>query len=228
MIDRAFEAYGLKVDHIGDIVWLPPEDGGLSRGWRAKASQKGEVNGSREEGNAAMEPGKTREANQTVSFRYIIARTTADRQANTYTLTLQSSPTDERKSRSIALNRSQAHLKLRHYNEAIQNTGELTPEMQISEKDFHHISRSLHEPRKFKECQNALDLLLVLKDFPSSTTAKRETNRINKKHSDYDFKIMYNAPRHILPCLDNAISARPAIEVRTSKAIDKAFAPPKI
>lgn len=57
-----FVGYGVRVDHVNDIVWLPTDDDRIPKRWRPKLSEIKEANVLKQEGNAAMKKGKTREA----------------------------------------------------------------------------------------------------------------------------------------------------------------------
>ncbi len=51
--------YGLRVDHLSDVIWLPPDDERIPLGWRARISEfEKTVETLKEEGNLALKAGK--------------------------------------------------------------------------------------------------------------------------------------------------------------------------
>lgn len=58
----ASAGYGVRVDHVNDIIWLPTNDDRIPLRWRPKLSEIKEADVLKQEGNAAMKKGKTQEA----------------------------------------------------------------------------------------------------------------------------------------------------------------------
>lgn len=51
--------YGLRVDHLSDVMWLSPDDEKIPRGWRARISEVEKTAETlKEEGNLALKAGK--------------------------------------------------------------------------------------------------------------------------------------------------------------------------
>ena len=128
---------------------------------------------------------------------------------DSYTLALHRSKTSEM-SRILQLNRSLANLKLRRYDEALEDAGKLTADEQQSEKGFYRAALSLYELGKFQECHQALASLI--QHYPHGSAAKKEIIRTKQRlkeqeHGDYDFRAMYKAAEDTPPCLDNATFA---------------------
>jgi len=57
-----FAEYGVRVDHVNDIIWLPTKDDRIPLRWRPKLSEIKEAKVLKQEGNAAIKTGKTTEA----------------------------------------------------------------------------------------------------------------------------------------------------------------------
>ena len=121
-------------------------------------------------------------------------------------------------SQILKLNRSLVNLKLRHYDEALEDVGKLTADAQQSEKGFYRAALSLYELGRFQQSHQALASLIS--HYPHCHAAKKEIIRTKQRlreqeHSDYDFKAMYRAAKDTPPCLDNATFAG-NVEVRVS------------
>ena len=51
--------YGLRVDHLSDVIWLSPDDERIPRGWRAPSSEfEKTAEALKEEGNLALKAGR--------------------------------------------------------------------------------------------------------------------------------------------------------------------------
>lgn len=121
-------------------------------------------------------------------------------------------------SQILQLNRSLANLKLRHYDEALEDAGKLTPKAQQSEKGLYRAALSLYELGRFQESHQALASLISY--YPHCHAAKKEIIRTKQRlreqeHGDYDFGAMYKAAEDTPPCVDNATFAV-NVEVRAS------------
>ena len=137
---------------------------------------------------------------------------------DSYTLALRRSTTSEM-SHILQLNRSLANLRLRRYDEALEDAGELTADAQQSEKGLYRAALSLYELGRFQESHQALASLISR--YPHCSAAKKEIMRTKQRlseqeHGDYDFRAMYRAAEDTPPCLDNATFAI-NVEVQVSK-----------
>ena len=137
---------------------------------------------------------------------------------DSYTLALHRSTTAEM-SHILQLNRSLANLKLRRYDEALEDAGKFTPDAQQSEKGLYRAALSLYELGKFQESHQALESLIS--HYPHCHAAKKEIIRTKQRlreqeHGDYDFRAMYRAAEDTPPCLDNATFAV-NVEIQASK-----------
>ena len=122
-------------------------------------------------------------------------------------------------SQILQLNRSLANLKLRRYDEALEDVGKFTADAQQSEKGFYRAALSLYELGQFQESHQALASLIS--HYPHCDAAKNEIIRTKQRlreqeHGDYDFRAMYRAAEDTPPCLDNATFAV-NVEVQASK-----------
>ena len=190
--------YGVRVDHLSDIVWLSSEDERVPFEWRPQITELEKTTEDlKEEGNAAFKTGNFEAAIQS------------------YTSALVSSSTIEM-SRTLKLNRSMANLKLRRYDEALTDA---TDDSQQSEKGLYRAAIALYELGRFQESHQAFGTLLSR--YPTSDTAKKEmirtTQRLKEQqHGDYNFTSMYQAAKKNPPCLDHATFAS-NVEVRASE-----------
>ncbi|KAL8713675.1 MAG: hypothetical protein Q9220_002201 [cf. Caloplaca sp. 1 TL-2023] len=176
--------YGLRVDHLSDIIWRSPDDKRIPLGWRAPISKlKKTAETLKEEGNRAVKVGELNVA------------------IESYTLALHHSDTCEM-SQILKLNRSLVNLKLRRYDEALEDVGELTGDTQISEKGFYRAALSLYGLERFQECHQ--------KEILRTKQRLRE-----QEYGDYDFKAMYSAAKDSPPCLNN-VTFVDNVEVRVS------------
>ncbi|KAL9105021.1 MAG: hypothetical protein Q9163_000118 [Psora crenata] len=193
--------YGLRVDHVSDIIWLSRDNERIPRGWRAPISEfEKTAETLKEEGNLALKTGKLSVA------------------IESYTSALHVSTTFEM-SQTLKLNRSLVNLKLRRYDGALEDAGKLTADAQQSEKGLYRAALSLYELGRFQESHQALASLIS--HYPHCHTAKKEIIRTEQRlreqeHGDYDFKAMYKAAKDTPPCLDNATFAS-NVEVQVSK-----------
>ena len=119
----------------------------------------------------------------------------------------------------LQLNRSLANLKLRRYDEALEDAGKVTADAQPSEKGLYRAALSLYELGKFQESYQAL--VSLISHYPHCHAAKKEIIRtkqrlMEQEHGDYDFRAMYRAAEDKPPCLDNATFSV-NVEVRASE-----------
>ncbi|KAK4694738.1 hypothetical protein P7C71_g2891, partial [Lecanoromycetidae sp. Uapishka_2] len=192
--------YGLRVDHVSDIVWLAANDDVVPVAWRPRISELKDAEKLKEEGNAALKAGKLCEA------------------VELYSQALEASTTAE-ESRVIKLNRSLANIRLGCYDQGLEDAGNLAPEKANSEKGFYRVARSLYELGRFQEACGALAALLAA--YPNCQAAAQELIRTKRRleeqeRGDYDFHAMYNAAKATPPYMDLATYIGP-VEIRSSE-----------
>jgi len=122
-------------------------------------------------------------------------------------------------SQTLISNRCLAYLKLRRYDEALEDAGKLTADVQHSEKGFYRAALSSYELGRFQESHQALASLIS--HHPNCHAAKKEILRTQQRlreqeHGDYDFRAMYRAAEDTPPCLDNATFTG-NVEIQASK-----------
>ncbi|KAL9597818.1 MAG: hypothetical protein Q9219_004895 [cf. Caloplaca sp. 3 TL-2023] len=181
--------YGLRVDHVSDVIWLSPDDERIPLDWQAGIT---EVNKTavilKEEGNLALKHGKLREA------------------AELYTSALRVSTTSEL-SRILRLNRALTNLKLGLFDRTLEDVGNLVLDEQPSEKGLYRAAMALYGLERFEESHVTLQTLI--RHYPECDLAKKEIVRTSQRlqeeeHGIYDFGAMQKAAKKTPPCLDNA------------------------
>lgn len=123
-------------------------------------------------------------------------------------------------SQILKLNRSLINLKLRHYDEILEDAGKFTADVQQSEKGFYRAALFLYELKRFRENHQAL--ASFISHYPRCHAAKKEIIRTKQRlrkqeHDGYDFRAMYRAAKDTPPYFDNATFAG-NVEVQTSKS----------
>ncbi|KAL2040023.1 hypothetical protein N7G274_007426 [Stereocaulon virgatum] len=186
--------YGLRVDHVSDIIWLPSDDDRLPLAWQPRITElEKDAEALENEGNGALKVGRLHQA------------------IEIYTQALRYSKTGDQ-SRMIKLNRSLANLKLGNYDQGLEDVGELTAAYQKSEKGFYRAARCLYELTRFQECHDVLKLLL--EQYPHCSEAKKEIARTKirlteQQHAVFDFKAMHETAKINPPQLDCATYVGP-------------------
>ncbi|KAL8694772.1 MAG: hypothetical protein Q9218_000618 [Villophora microphyllina] len=184
--------YGLRVDHISDVIWLSSDDERVPLGWGPQISEVDKTAQTlKEEGNLALGTGKL------------------DLAIESYTLALQASTSFEM-SQVLKLNRSFVSLKLSRFDEALEDVGDCTANTRPSEKGLYRAALSLYRLGRFQESHDTLTNLLT--HYPNSDAAKKEIIRTKQRLTEqetgvYDFRGMYKAAEEKPPCLDNATFA---------------------
>ncbi|KAI9878412.1 MAG: hypothetical protein M1830_000932 [Pleopsidium flavum] len=183
--------YGMRIDHVSDLIWLSETDERVPMQWRPRISQLDKTADEwRCDGNAAMKAEKFFDAikKQVSMLRHHI-------------------------------NRSLANLKLRYYDAALVDANCTPANAKLPEKGLYRAARALYELGRFQECSNFLELLL--KGYPGNEPGKRELSRVNdrlreQKHGQYNFKAMYEATKVSPLYLDHATYVGP-VEIKESE-----------
>ncbi|KAH7407333.1 hypothetical protein BKA64DRAFT_705742 [Cadophora sp. MPI-SDFR-AT-0126] len=190
--------YGLRVDHPTDIVWLSHNDPLVPSAWRATQieSAKNALEW-KQKGNDEVKEGNFREA-----IEY-------------YTAALDASPIFA-EAEVIHNNRALAHLTLKQYDAALQDTTFISDPVARSEKALYRGSLALYNLSRFQE---ALELLqILLNKYPASQSGTFELSRVKARLKEqntgiYNFKKMYKAAKMRPPLVDCASYIGP-VEVR--------------
>ncbi|KAL8823300.1 MAG: hypothetical protein Q9191_005988 [Dirinaria sp. TL-2023a] len=199
--------YGIRVDHISDLVQLSDGDERIPEIWRPRISEleQGAI-ALKDDGNNALKAGKMYEA------------------VSRYTKGLNQAQEAEQR-RLIQLNRSLANLRLGAYDQALEDAGYSRNASDNSEKGFYRAARSLYELGRFDESNDTYSSLLAR--FPHSAEAPKELTRTKSrlreaKHGDYNFEAMYEAAEKTPPNIDCATYLGP-IAVKASEGRDRGF-----
>ena len=207
--------YGVRVDHITDLIWLPYHDEKIPLQWRPRIQEiEKTADQWRQEGNTAVNAGDYSEAVLWLSFVVCLSDqvTLTDHQCS-YTSALKCcNSTEERK--LILNNRSLAYLKLGYYDAALDDTGCIPTKVPESEKSLYRAAQALYELGRFQECHDLLQVLL--RDYPHNESGKAQMRRvtermIEQKHGRYDFTKMYAAVKSDSPILDCATFVGPVV-----------------
>lgn len=212
--------YGIRVDHVTDIVWVAQDDDKVPLGWQARISEVDKTaEGLKAEGNAAL---KARDLPRAINWYAIIfvpfscILTTLYR--TSYNKALRCAATTE-EIQIIKLNRSLANIKLRRYEQALADAIHLSEGYKMSVKGFYRAARSLYELQRFQECRETL--IHLLDNYPNNLEARQEllcTERRLKEqeYGDYDFMTMYKSAEETPPHVDNATFVGP-VTIKASK-----------
>lgn len=123
---------------------------------------------------------------------------------------------DER--RIIRLNRSLVNLKLRYYDQALQDAGADVPTT-TSEKSLYRAAQAMYALGRYQESQEMLTALLSR--FPNCIEAHKELTRTEQRLKEegcghYDFKLMYDAAKQTPPYIDYA-TYRVPVEIKSAE-----------
>ncbi|KAL9044992.1 MAG: hypothetical protein Q9214_001912 [Letrouitia sp. 1 TL-2023] len=181
--------YGIRVDHVSDVIWLSSDDERIPLGWRVRITEINKTAETlKEEGNLALKAGKLH------GLKY------------SYTSALNVSSSSET-SRVLELNRSFVSLKLGMFDKALEDVGALTVDEQPSEKGLYRAALALYGLERFQESHETLRVLIS--HYPKCDAAKNEIIRTSQRLEEqeqgfYNFRAMYQAAEETPPYLDNA------------------------
>ncbi|PYH92661.1 TPR domain protein [Aspergillus ellipticus CBS 707.79] len=192
--------FGLRVDHLSDIIYLPKCDPRVPPAWKPEVFNKLTSLEWKEIGNDLFNLGRCYNA------------------IECYTQGLSVLPTEDQ-SRALKLNLALASLKTQQYELAIQHLDSLPREVMNTEKALFRKSQALYGLQRYKECCEVLKQLL--REYPACLPARNEFIRAIKRlaeqrHARYSFKKLYQeAERLFPPNLDHAtymgpVAIRPA------------------
>lgn len=204
--------YGLRIDHVSDLIWLSETDDRVPLQWRPQISQLGKTAGEwKSEGNSALKSGDFFDAAE----KQVLCSLMMPLYSRTfrYTLALQCPSTSE-EARIIKMNRALANLKLRQYDAALLDAGCSPPDVKPLEKGLYRAARALYELGRFQDCYDTLNVLL--KEYPGNEEGRKELSRVKnrlteQKHGRYDFKAMYAATQIRPLYLDHATYIGPVV-----------------
>ncbi|KAK0717706.1 hypothetical protein B0T26DRAFT_854808 [Lasiosphaeria miniovina] len=172
--------YGLRVDHLSDVVFLAANDERIPSSWQQESAQQSATALAwKTKGNSHVKES---------SYRSAIA---------CYTRALVCAPTPE-ETHTIRLNRSLAFLKTQEYDAALSDAEfAMTSASSVKkpvEKALFRKAQALYSLERYRECCEVLKDLRL--EYPDNTAAKSELTRAisrlaEQTHGKYPFKQMY-------------------------------------
>ncbi|KAI9640898.1 hypothetical protein NHQ30_010739 [Ciborinia camelliae] len=168
--------YGLRVDHVSDLVRLDENHDMLPKRWGSRVLDISKTADDwKREGNEAM--GKKRYWEAIQSY--------------TAALECHSSP---QATKIIHLNRALAHLKDGSLDAALADTQCMVSLSDASEKALYRAGQALYGLRRFSECHNIFENLC--KKYPDNSLAVTELRRVDRRLAEqesgiYDFESIY-------------------------------------
>ncbi|EMD66047.1 hypothetical protein COCSADRAFT_86951 [Bipolaris sorokiniana ND90Pr] len=191
--------YGIRVDHVSDVMFLDNDDPKVPQSWRPRLSEIGNsADALKLEGNILMGQGKYWKAIQVYSNSLAASHNLSEIEV-------------------IKRNRSLAYLKTQQYDAALSDTGFPNFGKELSEKTLFRAAEALYHLARFEECRSVLETLC--KKFPHNeqavTVLHRARGRCTESSSGaFDFKLLQaKAKKHRPPHMDHATYMGP-VEVR--------------
>ncbi|KAH6642926.1 hypothetical protein C7974DRAFT_386403, partial [Boeremia exigua] len=193
--------YGLRVDHLSDIVYVDRGDPILPKRWNppmSEAEQSAEI--SKSKGDSAVGAGNYWKAIEEYS-RAMSRKTTSER------------------IKIIKRNRSLAYLKTNHYDSALSDTGFPDFGPTPAEKALFRAAEALYFLQRFDECNRVLKTLCT--EFPNNKQAKAIFDRVQSRRTEvssgnYNFGLLQKEAKKLQPPqLDHATYMGP-IEIKES------------
>ncbi|KAL9067453.1 MAG: hypothetical protein Q9161_006885 [Pseudevernia consocians] len=156
--------YGIRVDHVSDVTWLPKADGRMALEWRPQSDGIAiTATQLKDNGNDARKMGK---------------------QLRPSNLKLSSvAPTSE-EAHIIRLNRSLPDLISEYFDKALDDAGEFTAEAIDTDKGLCRAARSFYELGSFQERHTVLDNLFEV--CPGCDATKKELRRTKDRLREED------------------------------------------
>ncbi|KAL8392359.1 hypothetical protein RB595_002521 [Gaeumannomyces hyphopodioides] len=194
----AENAYNLRVDHVGDVVWLDEADPRVPHRWRVSRVVLGSQE-LRAQGNDAVKRCCFAEAERLYSAAILAAETAEEKKL-------------------ALLNRSHANLKLARVEDALADAVAANQIGSPSEKGLFREGRALYELARFDECLARFQDLVCR--FPENKAAGAESERTEARLREqnagaFSFARMHRQARATPPVVDCATFLGP-VEVRDS------------
>ncbi|KAM7190971.1 TPR domain protein [Naviculisporaceae sp. PSN 640] len=201
-------AYGLRVDHLPDVIFLPDNDTRIPRDWQHKPSQSDNPR------SPLIWKTKGNEYFKKSEYCHAI---------ECYTRALASSPTSD-EARTLTINRSLAFLRTKQFDSALLDAdayaGPTDSEGHgLVEKALFRKGEALYNLRRHKECCEVLKKLRL--QYPNNMEAKTQLSRAisrlaEQTHGKYRFnQLLEEASKLRPPHLDHATFLGP-VAVRPS------------
>ncbi|UPK97264.1 hypothetical protein LCI18_008199 [Fusarium solani-melongenae] len=192
--------YSVRVDHLGDIIWLSAGDERIPSQWkRSGATLNSDSTEIRTQGNHAVENQNWAVAQRLYSTAIRVAKT----------------PEEER---LASLNRSLANLKLGRPEKALSDAIQGHDPAGPTEMSLFREVRALYELRDFDQCMVKIQLLA--ESYPDNKAVRSEMKRVEarlneRQKGEYNFTQMYKQAINDPPLIDCADFSAP-VEVRSS------------
>ncbi|KAM7189141.1 SET domain containing protein [Rhypophila sp. PSN 637] len=195
--------YGLRVDHLSDVLFLLAGDARIPKPWQqSQAAHKRPALTWKTEGNDNFR-----------NSRFLSAITC-------YTHALGCSPTVQ-DAQTIKLNRALAYLKTKQYDAALSDVEAMTEENepQPAEKGLFRKAEALYHLRRYRECCEVLKGLRIA--YPNNKDAKALLNRAisrlaEETYGRYSFRQLHDETKSLRPPhLDRATFTGP-VAVRSA------------
>lgn len=211
--------YGIRVDHLSDVKFLPEYDSLVPVAWGRKGkSLDGSANDWKTKGNKSFKRTDYHRAVEQYGPHSSLLRNKADCEFR-YSKALASNPTKE-EALTIRINRALAFLKTSQYDAALRDLDMEPSDLKASEKTLFRKAQALYHLQRFRE---ACDVYAELrKEYPENTTAKKEFNRAlerlaEQENGKYQFKrLQLEAKTSCPPHLDHATYIGP-VAVRSTE-----------
>ncbi|KAH6848398.1 hypothetical protein B0I37DRAFT_342808 [Chaetomium sp. MPI-CAGE-AT-0009] len=180
-------SYGLRVDHLSDVVLLPANDERIPAAWRRKPDHSGTALAWKAQGDQHFNRSEYRSA------------------IKCYTQSLAYPSTPEQ-IRATRLSRSLVFLKVGQYDAALLDTEFVTTTAaaasNLAEKARFHKAEALYELERYRECYEVLKELRV--DHPHNAAAKAQLARaiarlVEQTDGEYQFKRLHNEAAKLRP-----------------------------
>ncbi|QSZ28627.1 hypothetical protein DSL72_003126 [Monilinia vaccinii-corymbosi] len=190
--------YGLRVDHVSDLVCLDGNHEILPKNWKSRGviDLGKTADDWKQEGNLAMG-----------EKRYWAA-------IQSYTAALQCHPSTEA-AKTIHLNRALAHLRDGSFDAALADTQCTISPSDVPEKALYRAGQALYGLGRFSECHDTFESLC--KRYPSNSIAATALMRARRRLAEqesgmYDFASIYKEIRRTRPPhLDHATFVGPVV-----------------
>jgi tetratricopeptide (TPR) repeat protein len=203
--------YGLRVDHVSDLVKIEPRDQRVPLQWSPRVLNLDKTASDwKLEGNDAM-----RERKYWIAIQRCLFTPSYLALANSmfsYTAAL-GCPTSVQEWNTVRLNRALAYLKNEYFDAALMDTDCLTSPSDAPEKALYRAGQALYRLGRFSECQDILTLLC--KKYPNNSDATVELTRVKcrleeQRSGKCNFKAIYEQVSKLRPPhLDHATFVGP-------------------
>ncbi|KAF9740546.1 hypothetical protein PMIN06_001607 [Paraphaeosphaeria minitans] len=194
--------YGLRVDHLSDVIHVNPQDARIPESWRAWALPiRSSAQSLKMKGNTAMGEKRYWQAITDYSNALTVAETSDEIEI-------------------LKRNRSLAFLKTKQYDAVLSDVGFPDLGLEPPEKALFRAAEALYFLARFEDCCQTLEILRA--KFPNNEDALKALERARRRcaeqaKGDYDFKLLQTEAKKLRPPqLDHATYIGP-VEIRNTK-----------